>query len=61
MSLDKAIAHGKEKRKPYKGSKSCDITCRNNGGCPYCESNRFHKFNKKQKYITEEEISIFIQ
>lgn len=47
MSLDKAIAHGKEHRKPYKGSKAIDRTCRNNGGCPWCEENRKHKFRDK--------------
>ena len=49
MSLDKAIAHGKEKRKPYYGSKAFDHTCRNHGGCPWCEENRKHKFRDKEK------------
>lgn len=31
MGLDKAIEHGKEKRKPYKGAKAIDCTCRNHG------------------------------
>ena len=22
-------------------------SCENHGGCPYCERNRFHKFNKQ--------------
>lgn len=48
MSLDKAIKHGKEKRKPYRGSKAFDHTCRNNGSCSYCKSNRTHK-NKRRK------------
>ena len=47
MSLDKAIEHGKEKRKPYYGSKAIDATCRNHGGCPWCEENRKHKFRDK--------------
>ena len=46
MSLDKAIFHGKEHRKPYRGAKAIDPTCRNHGGCPACESNRMHKFEK---------------
>ena len=49
MSLDKAIEHGKEKRKPYRGSKAFDHTCRNHGGCPWCEENRKHKFRDKEK------------
>ena len=40
MSLDKAIEHGKEKRKPYTGSKAFDCSCRNHGTCSWCLSNR---------------------
>ena len=47
MSLDKAIKHGKEKRKPYRGAKAVDSTCRNHGSCKWCESNREHKFRDK--------------
>ena len=32
MSLLKAIIHGKEKRKMYRGGKSVSIHCRNHGG-----------------------------
>ncbi len=31
MSLDKAIKYGKEHRKPYRGAKAVDKTCRNHG------------------------------
>ena len=48
MSLDKAIEHGKEKRKPYRGEKSIDATCRNHGSCPWCKGNRMHG-NKKRE------------
>ncbi len=34
MSLDKAIEHKKEKRKPYCHAKAVDKTCRNHGSCP---------------------------
>ena len=47
MSLDKAIKHGKEHRKPYKGSKTIDCTCRNHGSCPWCMENRKHKMRDK--------------
>ena len=47
MSLDKSIAHGKERRKPYRGAKAVDPTCRNHGGCPWCEENRKFKFRGK--------------
>lgn len=48
MSLDKAIAHGKEKRKPYHGAKAIDGTCRNHGSCDWCKNNRKHKFRDKK-------------
>lgn len=48
MSLDKAIKHKKEKRKPYKGSKAFDCSCRNHGSCSWCKSNRTHKNNKNK-------------
>lgn len=48
MSLDKAIEHGKEHRKPYCGSKAIDRTCRNHGGCNVCESNRWHSTRKRE-------------
>ena len=47
MSLDKAIEHGKERRKPYRGAKAVDCTCRNHGSCPWCKANRLHKFRDK--------------
>ena len=43
MSLNKAIEHGKEKRKPYTGAKAIDCTCRNHGGCDWCKSNRLYQ------------------
>jgi hypothetical protein len=46
MSHDKAIAHGKEHRKPYRGSKAFDPACRNNT-CPYCRSNKLHPARKR--------------
>lgn len=48
MSLDKAIEHGKEKRKPYRGAKAVDATCRNHGSCKWCEMNRTHG-NKRRE------------
>jgi hypothetical protein len=55
MSLDKAIKHGKEYRKPYQKSKRFDKSCRNHGGCPYCENNRtFERRLKKDKDIKEQ-------
>ena len=47
MSLDKAIKSGKEHRKPYRGAKAVDASCRNRGGCEWCQGNRQYKYNKK--------------
>lgn len=52
MSLTKAITHKKEYRKPYRGSKAFDHTCRNHGSCSWCEGNRTHH-NKKREPIEE--------
>ena len=42
MSLDKAVKYGKEKRRAYRGAKALSHSCRNNGSCEYCRSNRQH-------------------
>lgn len=51
MSMNKAIEHGKEHRKPWRGSnrsKNFDKTCRNHGSCDYCKFNRLHTFMKNR-------------
>lgn len=48
MGLEKAIEHGKEKRKPYIGAKAVDCTCRNHGSCEWCKGNRTYKNSKKE-------------
>ena len=55
MSLDKAIQYGKERRKPYRGSKSIDRTCRNHGSCGWCAGNRFHNSLVKIQAMKEKE------
>ena len=47
MSLDKAIEHGKEHRKPYRRAKAVDPTCRNHGACEWCYGNRTYNFRRK--------------
>ena len=49
MSLDKAIQHGKEKRKPYTGAKKVDKTCRNHGSCDWCKCNRLYQQLKTEE------------
>ncbi len=46
MSLDKAIKHNKEHRKPYAGAKAIGCTCHNHGSCEWCKQNRFYQQNK---------------
>ena len=43
MGLEKAIQYGKEKRRPYKGAKAVDCSCRNHGTCEWCRQNRMYK------------------
>lgn len=49
MSLEKAIKHGKERRKPYLDSRAFDWSCRNHGKCPYCAQGR--QFNTKKRLL----------
>ena len=51
MSLDKATKSGKEHSKPYRKSKRFDETCRNHGGCSYCEGNRKHSTEVRERYV----------
>ena len=50
MSLNKAIAHGKEKRDPVI---SPDSRCRNNGGCYICLSDRMYSTRKRELIAKE--------
>ena len=40
MALDKAIEHGKEKRRQYRGAARVSTGCRHGGDCNYCRNNR---------------------
>lgn len=53
MSLDKAIEHGKEHRKRYRGAKAVDPYCRNHGLCSYCRGNRLYSSKKALEAIKE--------
>jgi hypothetical protein len=46
MSLDKAILHKKEKRKPFRGPKAFDPACRSKT-CPACRSNATYANRKR--------------
>lgn len=53
MSLDKAIEHGKECRKRYRGAKAVDPYCRNHGRCSWCRRNRLYSSKKALEAIKE--------
>ena len=55
MSLDKAIEHNKEHRKPYRGAKAVYKMCRNHGGCPYCQGNRTYRDRKNRERMEVED------
>ena len=54
MSMDKAIEHGKEHRKKYRGTKAVDAWCRNHGYCWICRRNRLHKRMIDEEFEKEE-------
>lgn len=55
MGFEKAIEHKKTKRKPYRGSKSFDYSCRNHGTCEWCKGNRTYKNMKRELQSKEYE------
>lgn len=54
MGLEKAIASGKEHRKPYYGAKAVDSHCRNHGYCSWCSGNRTNKNRSMDKVVKKE-------
>lgn len=56
MSLDKAIKHGKEKRRQYTGARAINPSCRNHGSCDWCRANRLHA-SKVQNEIADAKLN----
>ena len=52
---------GKEHRKPYRGGKAIDKTCRNHGGCPACEGNRKYSDTKRRQSADEKLKEYYIE
>lgn len=48
MSLNKAIQHRKEHRRPYRGAKAVDATCRNHGSDSWAVSNRLYAVRRRE-------------
>ena len=55
MGFERAIEHGKTRRKAYRGGKAVDPSCRNHGDCPWCQGNRTHH-NKVREISAEEKM-----
>lgn len=55
MSLDKAIRHRKEHRRPYHGAKAIDASCRNHGTCCWCYGNRMARTRREEEKMEQEE------
>ena len=54
MSLNKAIEHGKEKRKPYRGAKAMCSACCNHGSDDWDLNDRVHKYRKVETSAQEQ-------
>jgi hypothetical protein len=53
MSLDKSIASGKEKRKPYyKEAQRVSMRCRTKR-CLHCKGNKLYKNKKREEKFAE--------
>lgn len=55
MSLLKAIAAGKERRKPHRDSRAFDYSCRNHGSCPWCLGNRTRQARRQREQVRAEQ------
>lgn len=38
----------KDKRRPYRGSRAFDPSCRSHGGCAHCREGRQHRNRKRE-------------
>jgi hypothetical protein len=56
MSLEKAIHHGKEKRRPYPphDSRNFDWSCRNHKSCSWCRRNRTYQRTRLDEQARQE-------
>jgi hypothetical protein len=47
MSFDTDYPNRKDHRRPYRGTKAVDRTCRPHGGCPWCREGRLHRDRRR--------------
>ena len=50
----------KDIRRPYRGAKAFCRSCRNHGGCPYCEAGRLHA-RRRDEQATDNAILEYLQ
>jgi len=55
VSFDKVYPNRKDWRKPYRGCKAFDRTCRNHGSCPWCNAVPKFKVERRKSLVTKEE------
>ena len=48
MSFDNPHPNRKDRRRPYRGSKAVDRSCRPGGDCPWCRGKRKHAEERRQ-------------
>ncbi len=48
MAFKLAYLNLKDWRRPYRGAKAVDGSCRNHGSCPYCRGNREHATRQRE-------------
>jgi hypothetical protein len=48
VAFDNRYPHRKDWRRPHRGSKSADRTCRNHGSCPWCRLGRLHAGERRK-------------
>ena len=58
MSMEQRIRKKEEHRKPYRGAKAVDKTCRNHGSCPWCKGNRLYNVAKKETALKQKETDV---
>ena len=58
MSMEKAVKHGKVKRRKYYDSRTFDYSCRHGGNCAWCSNGRQFK-GRKDMAASQEQVEEF--
>lgn len=59
MAFHNQYPNRKDHRRPYRGSKRFDNTCRNHGSCGYCQGNRTN-FDRRARARADEALRDFL-